>query len=86
VTAHAIIHAPFSEAEVVALNRFQNSGAFHPFTCPNRSDTPHRWDGFDKGILVATTAGWTCADCDYQQDWAFAFMAGPSTLPDHGRR
>lgn len=71
------IHAPFSPAEVVALNAYQVAGRMHPFTCANRSDSPHR-ETTDRGVLVATEAGWICPDCDYTQDWAHAFMAGPA--------
>lgn len=65
------IRAPFTDDQVAALNAFQDSGVFHPFTCGNcRTD------------LIATKDGWKCPDhdCDYKQDWAHAFMADPKTL------
>ena len=54
-------------AEVDALNRFQHSGQFHPYTCGgNRTDANHL-DG--EGILVATADGWVCPYCDYRQEF-----------------
>lgn len=53
--------------EIVKLNQLQDSGRFHPMTCPNRGDGNHgRWNG-DLGALVATTRGWECVFCDYKQ-------------------
>lgn len=61
------ISAPWTDAQVEALNYYQVSGAFHPFTCYVHSDVP----------LLATTAGWVCISptCDYTQGWAHASMA-----------
>ncbi|MEU7066925.1 hypothetical protein [Streptomyces sp. NPDC046161] len=63
------ITAPWSPEQVDALNRFQQTGGMHPFTCGRDHDT-HR-------TLVATPAGWTCPGpgCGYTQNWAHAFMA-----------
>ena len=62
--------APFTQEQVEALNRFQQSGHVHPYTCGSgrRTDADHL-DG--EGVLVATTEGWKCPYCDYRQDWAF---------------
>lgn len=70
----AHIHAPFTLRQVEALNRYQQSGAFHPFTCRNRGDGRHRTT-IDLGVLEATRAGWVCPDCEYRQNWAHDFMA-----------
>lgn len=62
-----IITAPWTTEQVDALNRFQRSGMFHPFTC-----------GAGHGghvELFATVDGWVCPHCAYRQDWAHAFMA-----------
>jgi hypothetical protein len=78
--------APFTQDQVEALNRFQESGSMHPFTCPDHSDTS----------LVATEKGWTCphrimfepgsriasVQCDYTQNWAHKFMADPKVLEE----
>lgn len=61
--------------KILALNRAQSAGAFHPFTCPNRGDGEHREFNGDKGALVATRRGWICPWCDYVQSWAHGFMA-----------
>jgi len=62
------IYAPFTPEQVAALNRWQQRGDFHPFTCP------HRVDG-EAINLVAEPGGWRCPACDYRQDWAHDFMA-----------
>lgn len=67
------ITAPFTIAQVDALNRFQRAGHVHPFTCGN--------DHSGDKDLVATKDGWICPNCDYRQDWAHAAMAGE--LPPH---
>jgi hypothetical protein len=69
-----IIHAPFPPEVVEALNRYQQAGQWHPFTCRRRNESPHGWRWGDKGTLRATEAGWVCDDCDYTQDWAHDFM------------
>lgn len=62
----------FTPDEVASLNAYQNSNAFHPFTCGgNRTDAKHL-DG--EGRLVATEYGWTCPYCEYKQNWAHDFM------------
>lgn len=65
-----VSHAPWTPREVAALNRYQFSGQFHPFTCGK--DSLH-------GELIATPLGWTCPRCDYRQDWAHKFMLQEST-------
>lgn len=66
VTAEKI-HAPFTKEQVVALNQYQG-GPFHAFTCRDRGDH------IGEGELVATTRGWICPQCRYEQDWAWGFM------------
>lgn len=61
------IKAPFTTAQVDALNNFQRRlGFVHPFTCGH--DHPGDRD------LVATKDGWICCHCDYRQDWAHEAM------------
>ncbi len=55
--------APWTPEETTALNRYQQAGWMHPFTCPH-----------GHGDLVATEAGWICEGCSYTQDWAHDFM------------
>jgi len=53
------VTAPWTEEQVAALNEYQHSGCFHPYTCP-----------FNSGAcLVATREGWVCEHCGYTQDW-----------------
>ncbi|MGE5510507.1 MAG: hypothetical protein ACM31O_04545 [Bacteroidota bacterium] len=78
-----MIKAPWTPEQVEALNAYQRSGRFHPFTCGNdRFDQAHAvytiTNGLsDYGILIATEQGWICPCCDYRQDWAHAAMAQP---------
>lgn len=55
--------APFTSAQILALNRYQLSNRFHPYTCGACSDHPN---------LVAIRSGWHCLVCEYSQDWAHA--------------
>jgi hypothetical protein len=66
-----------SADEILRLNKWQTNGQFHPFTCPNRSDGNHREFNGDLGALVATTRGWICPWCSYNQDWAHSYMVAP---------
>lgn len=59
------IYAPFTASEVEALNLYQVSGVFHPFTCARCGTN-----------LKASREGWYCPNLDgYTQNWAHAFMA-----------
>lgn len=69
------VRAPWTSEQVDALNRFQQAGRMHPFTCGGEH-TP------GSPVLVAREDGWHCPQpygepCDYQQDWAHAFMLRP---------
>lgn len=78
------IHAPFGPEQVEQLNRYQEMGMMHPFTCPR----DHR----QQTKLTATPEGWVCGHgygyrpvdliCDYTQDWAHAFMANKQLLDE----
>lgn len=66
-----IIRAPWTAEQVEALNRSQQSGFVHPYTCGSgkRTEANH----LDKeGVLVATENGWRCLYCSYTQEWAHA--------------
>ncbi len=69
------ITAPFTAERVAALNAYQHSGRFHPFTCANQ----HGPLGTET-LLVATEAGWVCPACDYTQGWAHEGMADAAGL------
>lgn len=62
-----MIRAPFTEAQVQALNAYQGDGRFHEFTCPEDHGEKSR-------VLVAHAGGWRCPSCDYVQDWAHEYM------------
>lgn len=75
MTLHRL-ETPWQPDQVMALNRFQNSGVVHPFTCPQHSDEP----------LVATTKGWVCMveGCSYMQNWAWKEMLVDPRAPIAG--
>ncbi len=43
-----MIHSPFTEDQIKNLNKYQDSGQFHPFTCPNDGDEKHVAFEFEK--------------------------------------
>lgn len=57
---------PFTDAECVAFNTYQQSSMFHPYTCGN--DSTH-------ALLVCSPGGLDCPDCDYHQEWMHEFTA-----------
>lgn len=63
------MNAPWSDELVKALNKEQDTGRFHPFTC-----------GQCKGHvnLLATREGWICPCCDYKQTWCHGFPPSES--------
>lgn len=67
----AKIYAPWSHQVAAALNRYQENGFGHPFTC---GSTEH-----PKAKLVAGMRRWYCLQegCAYTQNWAWTFMADP---------
>lgn len=80
-----VIRAPWTAEEVELLNRFQNLGFVHPFTCPADGEHGSKRHS-DHRILVATTEGWRCEwdNCGYRQDWAHAAMLGEWENPFDG--
>ncbi|MFH8483034.1 hypothetical protein [Streptomyces sp. NPDC018055] len=70
----ATITAPWTDEQVDALTRYQDAEEMHPFTCGNLHS-----DGRSP-VLDATSNGWRCPrpDCNYEQDWAYSFMAAPA--------
>lgn len=59
--------APWSDEEIASLQEYQASGRFHPFTCVE-----------GHGALTPGRMGFTCAQCDFAQPWAFAWMTNGS--------
>ena len=77
-TIRMAIFAPWTPQQVENLNRWQNAGHVHPFTCPN---------DHDDRVLVADEDGWHCPTCDYAQNWAHEWMlSGPPDNPFYGTR
>lgn len=72
------ITAPWTPAQVDALNKFQRAGFVHPFTCANDHDGDR--------TLLATRSGWICPHCGYTQGWAHAVMLAEPVDPCAGLR
>lgn len=66
------ILAPFTPEQVVALNKYQENGTFHPFTCGG--ENCNRSEREDDGVLLATKEGWICGCGKYKQLWAHEGM------------
>jgi hypothetical protein len=66
----------WSNEEVDSLNKYQNGGHFHPFTCcgPSEIKECERISGKSEGLLIATENGWVCPCGKYTQNWAHGFM------------
>ncbi len=65
----------WTDEEVERLNKRQQDGSKHPYTCPGyHSDFQSLLYGgtvFDTSrILTATNYGWVCDICNYRQLWA----------------
>ena len=59
-----MIEAPWTDEQVFNLNRWQQAGHVHEYTCPN--------DHEGSRVLVACNDGWHCPSCPYTQAWAHA--------------
>jgi len=68
------MNSPWTLNQVYKLNSWQKSTFVHPFTCGN--DSNH--------ILVATTSGWICSQCEYVQYWTHDFMLNVSQFSNWG--
>jgi hypothetical protein len=70
-----LIHAPWTEEQVKALNEYQADGHFHPYTCGKRDTHPYQgsfviWHedpeidrkvvDVELDVLIATENGWLC--------------------------
>jgi hypothetical protein len=68
-----IIEAPWTDEQVANLQRWQQAGWVHEFTCPNHH--------VESRVLVPTNDGWHCS-CGYTQTWCHDFMMeGPPSNP-----
>lgn len=63
------IEAPFTDEQVDALNRWQETWSVHPFTCAS--------DHEGERVLVAHREGWRCPTCGNAQNWAHSMMLEP---------
>ncbi|MCB0337034.1 MAG: hypothetical protein KDD62_12040 [Bdellovibrionales bacterium] len=66
------IDAPWTDKQVEALNLYQQSGVFHPFTSEGGAD------------LIATKNGWVEKEGGpVVQTWAHSFMADADAIKQH---
>jgi hypothetical protein len=69
------IFAPFTPEQVRNLNGYQESGAYHPYTC--RSGCRVKVEGYeDAASLLAEEKGLVCPVCGHVQAWAWEFTGG----------
>lgn len=64
------IYPPWNTKQVRNLNRHQDAGECHPFTCGETHEPTN---------LLATSEGWLCPACGARQGWAWAFMGKDSS-------
>ena len=65
----AIVPAPWTLEQVASINGYQQSGAFHEFTCPFSDDHAAG------RVLVAVENALGCPSCAYVQFWVWNWMA-----------
>lgn len=65
------VRAPWTKAQVAALNKWQKLGYVHEFNCPCCSGQ----------ALLPTKLGWHCENCSYRQNWAHDFMCDQALHP-----
>lgn len=59
------IYVPFTEAQVISLNEYQPSGAFHPFTCGNELCPGKHQHYCEHGKHINTEG---CVQCEPEYD------------------
>jgi hypothetical protein len=80
--------APWTEEEVLNINKFQNFGMMHNFTCGSPDEVKEcsrrsKMEGDDlipgetDGTLIASKEGLVCPCGGYTQKWVYKFMTKP---------
>jgi len=64
------VYAPFEPEQIQNLEKWQNSGYLHPFTCPHHSNN----------VLKVYRNALYCdaTDCEYEQHWVHRMMVEPT--------
>lgn len=62
-----LMHAPWTDDEVVALTAYQELRLAHPYTCPNGGDAKHG----HQTSLKPSKEGFACPRCQYKQTSAY---------------
>lgn len=75
-----MVRAPFTDEQVIALQKWQDAGVIHPFTCCSH-DGCERSSREDHGVLIPTKEGWICPCGKWKQDWCHDFMIKPVVDP-----
>lgn len=57
-----------TEEDINKLNKFQNSGMYHPYTCCSFNGCNRREN--NDGILIATKDNWICPCGKYMQNYS----------------
>lgn len=73
--------APFNLEQITALQIYQNSVYFHPYTCPNSGDLrKHQYVAPEK--LFPIEKGLICLTCEYIQGWAINWTTDLQMVKD----
>lgn len=72
LTRAGVRYPPFTDAEVVVMNQWQEQTFLHPFQCRYSHRRPAR--------LIANNDGWHCPRCRYVQPWAHEFQLSVGEL------
>ena len=59
------VYAPWTLLQIEALEKWQEDGTKHPYTCECGE------------LLVPFTKGWYCDRCGMRQDWCHDFSLKP---------
>lgn len=70
-----MITAPWTDDQVMQLNRYQTGEYMHPFTCPSE---------MHEAVLIGSRDNWECPypECDYTQTWAHDFMVNKGWMDE----
>lgn len=70
------IGAPFTQEQIVNINKNQYNSSYHPLTCCGGSNGQQkgceRVNNEGEGILIAKVDGLTCPCGEYKQTWTYS--------------
>lgn len=71
-----ITKAPFTDNQVVEINKRQSLNSLHPYTCcsPEYIGNCERRKGLSEGVLIASNHSLICPCGEYKQDWVLGSL------------